>query len=215
MEEVFKEILILLSKNNTSSYLKQLLKEKKIDINHTHVIPHSNFKVTLLFQAVRYLPAVIETLLKCGANVNQEIGYRGFTVIHSAVERANKDAIILLIEYGAKLNKSIHDTLDILDRAIQTSTNGTIELLMDAGAIEFSEYPPKNPSSLEPCHIPTYERYLHAKKYALVIQLRITRCKEAIYGVYLLKDAYNKDILYIVSRLVWKERRNKVWSLNN
>ena len=203
--EVLGEILILLSKNNTSSYLKQLLKEKKIDINHTHVIPHSNFKVTLLLQAVRYLPSTIPTLLECGANPIQILGGRYNTPFDAAVKTKRKNIVLLFIEYHVELPN------DILDTAIHTSSNEIIEILMDAGATEFSEYPPKNPCPPEPCHIPTYESYLHAKKYALVIRSRINRCKEAIYGVYLLKDSSNKDILFMVSRLVWKERRNRVW----
>lgn len=200
--EVFDDILgVLYKDNDTVENLNRLLLEKQIDINWLWSDKLRNY--TLLLRAIFYYPSTIPTLLKCGANPIQKLGNTWYeTPFHAAVIGGWGNMICLFMEYCPELPDGI------LDTAIHKSSVGIIETLMDAGAKDFSEYPP---GGVGPCNMMKHQKYIHAKEYALVIQSRITRCKEAIYGVYLLKDAYNKDILFMVSRLVWKERKNKVW----
>lgn len=207
MEEVFKRILIDLTRDNTPENLYRLLNFHGIDINYLYVYRKDN-TISLLFVCVCLFDLLLETLLECGADPNQMVGEYNRPILHAAIHRDCMGCVSLLIAYGAKTDIVFGGNQTLVDTAITFSGPSMIERLMFTGVLGFKDdYVPLGPDN----DGDMYHNYLYAKKCAAEVPLRITRCKKAIYGVYLLKDAYNKDILYMVSRLVWQERRNKVW----
>lgn len=199
--KVIDEILVLLYEKNTVHNLKRLLSERHLDINFIEKSHGGNWSI--LLRAILWYPTTIRTLLECGANPLEKFDDVYETPFHAAVSSRNPGLVKLFIQYSPTLPTGL------LEVAVQRTSFEIIEMIMDAGESKLTRLPPPDIKLWNP---EKGKRYRHVIRHSRVIESRIKKAKEAIYALYLLKNAYNKDVLFMVSRLVWKERRNKVWN---
>jgi ankyrin repeat protein len=82
-------------------YLALLLIEKGADVNLTGSSSLSETNFAPLHEAGKYCYQVIPALVAHGAKINFQTGVSGRTPLHEAVYHHNKEAVRLLLEFGA------------------------------------------------------------------------------------------------------------------